>query len=553
MSNDPVATVRRRTVLVSSALTLAAAASSRGSASDSNGSGTDPTPVDEFSKCCSGSVEDAEPLDEVEYEEYERETPYSDLILLVNPDSDPDDDPEVLLEFLAWQATELGLAAFDTVPGTLEPRSELDGPCGIARHGRYQIGDGVCATLEHNTIGHEYVHTQQVHSRTFETQWLIEAVARFYQRLFSYRRGYTSFRPIVRDVDRAREHYPDAILADPSTWGSHQTYATPDYLKGSFVIFELDRLIRERTSGDVTFDAVFAEMNAQDIATHEEFLNAVEAATDHRFESFFDRYVFGTEFPDVPDVPEPFDRHYEFEFEDVMIHVPSQKTYDTHLTIGQIGTPHELIVTYELFDDTLDVLGPIPAGEISYRQRIELDRPRDIGSPPNTINIYTVDEDGDPDDQLDNTITFTDSGREIRVIDEPQPTFDIDPPVPRVGEEFRLDASESEPRFLLEGYDWEISSDEPVDTSEPVISHTVSDPGEYNVSLTVTDVEGVTETVTTTLTVSDEPSVADYAGDEGIVRSGGLLDATSDFRSDEIDSGVLLEVAAAFRTGEPVT
>lgn len=65
-------------------------------------------------------------------------------------------------------------------------------------------------------------------------------------------------------------------------------------------------------------------------------------------------------------------------------------------------------------------------------------------------------------------------------------------------------------------------------------------------------------TTTTSFSVSGDPddeggSVAAYADSDGIVRSGGLLDATSDFRSDEIDSGVLLEVAAAFRTGEPVT
>lgn len=558
--SDSLSRIHRRTVLrLGSTLTLGAVAATPTSAAKTDTPTTDRQTVDDSTHSCTrGSrlkpTDDGPIFADVDYREYERETPYSDLTLSVHPDADPDDDPEALLEFLAWQATDLELAAFDTVPGTLEPRVELGDRCGVASRESYRMADGRCATLDHNTIGHEYVHIQQVHSRTIETRWLIEAVADFYQRLFAYRRGYTSFLPIARAAERAREHYSDTVLADPTSWGAHPTYPSADYLKGSTVILELDRRIRKGTDGSATFDDVFAEMNARDITDHESFLDAVEAATGYRFESFFDRYVFGSDQPDLPDSPEPFDRHYEFEFDDEMVYVPSQKTYDNYITIGQLGGTRDLIAGYRIWDDVLGTTDPVSAGEISYRNRIELDRPTSVGEPPHFISLYTVDENGNPDERFATPILFIGDTGEVSVIDEPQPAFDVVSGEPRVGEPVRFDASDTEPQFLIDEYEWDLTPDDRTDAAGSEVTHTYTDPGEYEVRLIVTDVEGVTETTTTAVTVTEstDQSPVDYVGDDGVVRITGVLEAVGDYGDGEIDIAVLLEVISAYSSGETI-
>ena len=50
----------------------------------------------------------------------------------------------------------------------------------------------------------------------------------------------------------------------------------------------------------------------------------------------------------------------------------------------------------------------------------------------------------------------------------------------------------------------------------------------------------------------EEPSVADYANEEGIIDTDGLREAASDWRTGEIDTELLREVVDYWRTGDPV-
>lgn len=53
-------------------------------------------------------------------------------------------------------------------------------------------------------------------------------------------------------------------------------------------------------------------------------------------------------------------------------------------------------------------------------------------------------------------------------------------------------------------------------------------------------------------TKPDDPSVADYTDDDGIVDTNGLRDAIDDWRSEEIDTDLLRDVIDAWRSGDPV-
>lgn len=50
----------------------------------------------------------------------------------------------------------------------------------------------------------------------------------------------------------------------------------------------------------------------------------------------------------------------------------------------------------------------------------------------------------------------------------------------------------------------------------------------------------------------DDPAVADYTNEDGIVETGSLRDAIDDWRGDEIDTDLLRDVIDAWRSGEPI-
>jgi len=73
-------------------------------------------------------------------------------------------------------------------------------------------------------------------------------------------------------------------------------------------------------------------------------------------------------------------------------------------------------------------------------------------------------------------------------------------------------------------------------------------PGEYTATVSGTDSTAQTAVVVT----ADGPTVSDYANADGIVDTGGLLDAVADWRGDTIGTELLSDVVEAWRSGNPV-
>lgn len=79
--------------------------------------------------------------------------------------------------------------------------------------------------------------------------------------------------------------------------------------------------------------------------------------------------------------------------------------------------------------------------------------------------------------------------------------------------------------------------------------------GTYEVTLTVTDGGGETDSTTRSVTVqeaTEESSVADYTNEAGVVDTGGLIGAISDWRNGVIGTALLLNVINAWRSGDAV-
>jgi hypothetical protein len=132
-------------------------------------------------------------------------------------------------------------------------------------------------------------------------------------------------------------------------------------------------------------------------------------------------------------------------------------------------------------------------------------------------------------------------------------SFTVMPKTPDVGEVATFDASSSGAATGTLSYEWDFG-DGTTDNSERV-EHTYETAGSYEVTLTVTDGGGETDSTTRSVTVqeaADESSVADYTNESGVVDTGGLIRAISDWRNGVIGTALLLNVINAWRSGDAV-
>jgi PKD repeat protein len=107
------------------------------------------------------------------------------------------------------------------------------------------------------------------------------------------------------------------------------------------------------------------------------------------------------------------------------------------------------------------------------------------------------------------TLTVLDSGggsdtawQLITVKGRPTASFIYSPPEPHALEEVAFDASGSQPNGgSIVSYAWDFGDGSGNTTSAPTTKHTYMSPGDYNVTLTVTDNEGLSETVWAIITI----------------------------------------------------
>jgi surface glycoprotein (TIGR04207 family) len=95
-----------------------------------------------------------------------------------------------------------------------------------------------------------------------------------------------------------------------------------------------------------------------------------------------------------------------------------------------------------------------------------------------------------------------------------------------------------------------------VETTNTTGTATVSlvdpEPGEYNLSFSANGFIDTTKTLTVTKVDSGKPVITEYANEENIIDTGGLLQAIADWRSGEVDTSILLEVINNWRSRDPV-
>jgi hypothetical protein len=114
--------------------------------------------------------------------------------------------------------------------------------------------------LATNVWLHEYVHTRQAFRTTDETRWLLEATGTYYGASLALEGGHVEFDRFRRVPDRGEESpQSTAVLSQPDSWENNA-----NYWKGSLVVGDTDRAIREATASESSFEAVFRSLNSHD-------------------------------------------------------------------------------------------------------------------------------------------------------------------------------------------------------------------------------------------------------------------------------------------------
>jgi PKD repeat protein len=115
------------------------------------------------------------------------------------------------------------------------------------------------------------------------------------------------------------------------------------------------------------------------------------------------------------------------------------------------------------------------------------------------------------------TLTVTDdlgvtgSTSDLIIVDQPSAAFTANPTDPAAGSSTSFDATgSSDPEGAITDYSWDFGDGSPVedDGSTATTSHTFAARGHYNVTLTITNSLGQTDSRTSTVVVDDPPTVA---------------------------------------------
>ncbi|KTG10004.1 hypothetical protein AUR64_10390 [Haloprofundus marisrubri] len=100
---------------------------------------------------------------------------------------------------------------------------------------------------------------------------------------------------------------------------------------------------------------------------------------------------------------------------------------------------------------------------------------------------------------------------------DPIAGFTFDPGVPTLGEEIAFQNDTNDLDGRVDSYEWNFGDGSP-NESGPTVSHTYDDPGKYDVTLTITDDQGATDTITKRVSVSGvvyegDAEAVDHDGD----------------------------------------
>ena len=149
------------------------------------------------------------------------------------------------------------------------------------------------------------------------------------------------------------------------------------------------------------------------------------------------------------------------------------------------------------------------AAHITSEETAEITVP-EIASDGDTLSlrVWAADDDGELyEASAFNAIT-------VEVPDETAAEFTVDPAEPFDGQSVTFDASASTSAEGDLTYEWDFDDGSTTETSDAIVEHEFDTPGEYDVTLTVIDDAGDSDTTTQTVTVVEEPVVnADFGID----------------------------------------
>jgi len=147
---------------------------------------------------------------------------------------------------------------------------------------------------------------------------------------------------------------------------------------------------------------------------------------------------------------------------------------------------------------------------------------------PGTYTVaLTVTDDSGNTDTISATIEVggsTEDAQEDPSDGSPIAGFQHSPPMPIAGEPVQFNGTSSfDPDGQIVGFAWEFDGDDQVESTAPLTEHTFAEPGAYAITLTVTDDDGRTDSVSETIDVGAareapddgrilfQPPVADFA------------------------------------------
>ena len=449
-----------------------------------------------------------------------------EIRLIVPETAELSEDPDTIVESLAYEARTVrvgGHTRADAVIMFAAPDPIRGGGQAFLDSGDGWVGAG--GSLAWNSWGHEYIHTRQVGEYSSDTMWLLEAEARYYQHLLSYKQGHLSDRYWRHDDDfdafqsalqRGSDH-GDVVLSDQGTWESLSNYE-----KGALVLAALDAEIRDETNGESTYQDVMREHNRQTGTDLDDFQRAIEDVTGDPMDEFVDRYITGTDIPDPPSDESIYtqgdldwDVSYDVEIalpdgeavaigDDVMIpvrleHAGTDPAIGVEFTVtgDRVG-----VVTAEngtLVDETATwsttEFGPTDR----FVDTITLDIGEDLAGEEGTVQVVVGDSDG-ANAVFEQTISGVEPPT-VTAIEGDDLAIDDD--------ELTLGASIETGTESIDLYKWDLTGDGKIDatTSTPEYVWEDASPGRYTVTVVAIDEKGFSDRASMDVVVTDTPAV----------------------------------------------